>query len=100
MKIIVARTAGFCMGVRRAVDMVFEAAESGPAGLVTIGPLIHNRHVVEMLERKGVHVIEDVGSRAVPYLSGLLRMESDAAFRDQAQGMIVDLLQDLLTGAG
>jgi len=49
------------MGVRRAVDMVFEAAESGPAGLVTIGPLIHNRHVVEMLERKGVHVIEDVG---------------------------------------
>jgi 4-hydroxy-3-methylbut-2-enyl diphosphate reductase len=60
MKIIVARTAGFCMGVRRAVDMVLGAAESASAGLVTIGPLIHNRQVVEMLERKGVRVVDDV----------------------------------------
>jgi (E)-4-hydroxy-3-methyl-but-2-enyl pyrophosphate reductase len=60
VNIIVAKTAGFCMGVRRAVDMVIEAAESVPGELVTIGPLIHNRQAVEMLERKGVRVVEDV----------------------------------------
>jgi (E)-4-hydroxy-3-methyl-but-2-enyl pyrophosphate reductase len=60
MKIVVARTAGFCMGVRRAVDLVLEAAESVPGELVTIGPLIHNRQVVEMLDRNGVRVVEDV----------------------------------------
>ncbi|MBN1919131.1 MAG: 4-hydroxy-3-methylbut-2-enyl diphosphate reductase [Verrucomicrobia bacterium] len=78
MKIIVAKTAGFCMGVRRAVDLVLAAAgtaaavESGRASspgksagiaareLVTIGPLIHNRHTVEMLQRNGVRVVEEI----------------------------------------
>ena len=73
MKIIVAKTAGFCMGVRRAVDLVLAAAEAaeapgaagstkegGPAALVTIGPLIHNRHTVEMLRRSGVRVVEEI----------------------------------------
>jgi len=64
MKIIVATTAGFCMGVRRAVDLVLEAATNGPGELVTIGPLIHNRQAVEMLERSGVRVVDDVGQVA------------------------------------
>ena len=54
VRIIVARTAGFCMGVRRAVDMALEAAGSVPGELVTIGPLIHNRQAVERLEAMGI----------------------------------------------
>jgi len=60
VKIIVARTAGFCMGVRRAVDLAIEAAESVTGELLTIGPLIHNRQAVELLKRKGVRMVDDI----------------------------------------
>lgn len=56
MKIILAETAGFCMGVRRALTRTLEAA-SNPGTerpIVTDGPLIHNRQVLDVLERKGV----------------------------------------------
>ena len=60
-KIILARTAGFCMGVRRAVKLAMEAANdpANPTPIRTVGPLIHNRQVVELLQRKGVGVLED-----------------------------------------
>ncbi len=62
-KIILARTAGFCMGVRRAVKLAMEAANdpANPVPIRTVGPLIHNRQVVELLERKGVGVLDDEG---------------------------------------
>ena len=46
MQVRVAKTAGFCFGVRRAVEMVAREAAAG-SGAVTLGPIIHNRHVDE-----------------------------------------------------
>ena len=45
--------AGFCFGVRRAVDMAFACVEKGPC--YTLGPLIHNTQVVRILEQRGAH---------------------------------------------
>lgn len=57
MQVEVAESAGFCFGVKRAVDMVYE--EAGKSDTVyTYGPIIHNEAVVEDLEAKGVRVIE------------------------------------------
>jgi 4-hydroxy-3-methylbut-2-enyl diphosphate reductase len=54
MKIIIAKTAGFCMGVKRAVDLALENAGKTPGGIKTIGPLIHNRQTVDMLKERRV----------------------------------------------
>lgn len=63
-KITVAKTAGFCFGVNRAVDMVYNAIESGNK-VVTLGPIIHNPDVVNDMKNKGVRVISSV-SEAKP----------------------------------
>ncbi|MBO5200841.1 MAG: bifunctional 4-hydroxy-3-methylbut-2-enyl diphosphate reductase/30S ribosomal protein S1 [Clostridia bacterium] len=59
MKITLADTAGFCFGVKRAVDTVYELVEQGKK-VCTLGPIIHNPQLVADLEEKGVRVIEDV----------------------------------------
>ncbi len=59
MKITVAKTAGFCFGVDRAVSLVEKAALSGRV-VVTLGPIIHNRHVVDRFAAMGVHEIDTV----------------------------------------
>lgn len=58
MEVILAKTAGFCPGVRRAVETVYEEADKGEKPVDTFGPIIHNEEVVRELERKGVHVVE------------------------------------------
>ncbi len=58
MKVIVADTAGFCFGVRRAVEKVYEQVENGRFPIYTYGPIIHNESVVEDLEKKGVQVLQ------------------------------------------
>jgi len=60
MQIKLAQTAGFCMGVKRAMDRVLGETQKGSAPLYTLGPLIHNRQAVEMLETRGVHAIESI----------------------------------------
>ncbi len=56
MKITLAKTAGFCFGVNRAVQMVYDLIEQGiPA--CTLGPIIHNSQMVEELALKGVRVV-------------------------------------------
>ncbi|MBW2619053.1 MAG: 4-hydroxy-3-methylbut-2-enyl diphosphate reductase, partial [Deltaproteobacteria bacterium] len=60
MKVRQARTAGFCMGVRRAVELVLEEASHRPGPIVTYGPLIHNNQVLELLANKGVRVVDDL----------------------------------------
>ena len=60
MKITIAKTAGFCMGVRRAVDMVLDAANSSEGPICTYGPLIHNPQVLEMLRTKGIPSISKI----------------------------------------
>ncbi len=60
MQVKVAKNAGFCFGVRRAVQTVFELLESEPnATIYTMGKLIHNRLLVEELESKGVVTLKE-----------------------------------------
>ena len=58
MEVILAKTAGFCFGVKRAVDTVYE--QTGKGNVYTYGPIIHNEEVVKDLESKGVMVLENV----------------------------------------
>ena len=58
MEVIVAKTAGFCFGVRRAVEQVYEQIEKAERPVYTFGPIIHNEQVVEDLAQKGVRVID------------------------------------------
>jgi 4-hydroxy-3-methylbut-2-enyl diphosphate reductase len=60
MKIVIAKTAGFCMGVRRAVDMVLDASTRYQEPIFTYGPLIHNPQVLQMLEEKKIFRIEKI----------------------------------------
>ena len=58
MKVELAKTAGFCFGVKRAVDTVYEQVKLHPEEpIYTYGPIIHNEEVVRDLEQKGVRVI-------------------------------------------
>ena len=57
MRIILAKTAGFCFGVDRAVNMAYELAEDGCAA-ATLGLLIHNTRVTSELEDMGVRTID------------------------------------------
>ncbi|MDY5648285.1 MAG: bifunctional 4-hydroxy-3-methylbut-2-enyl diphosphate reductase/30S ribosomal protein S1 [Lachnospiraceae bacterium] len=59
MKIRVAKTAGFCFGVERAVNKVYEQAEKGRKPIYTFGPIIHNEEVVKDLKKRGVSVLEN-----------------------------------------
>jgi len=58
MEVLVAKSAGFCFGVKRAVDKVYEQAELGKSNIYTYGPIIHNEEVVKELEAKGVRIID------------------------------------------
>ena len=73
MSVTLAKTAGFCFGVKRAVKLVYD--EAGQGGKVyTYGPIIHNEEVVNDLEKKGVHVIESLSDpRLVPGVSVIIR---------------------------
>ena len=57
MKVIVAKSAGFCFGVRRAVDKVYEQIGKTGKPIYTYGPIIHNEEVVNDLKEKGVEVL-------------------------------------------
>ncbi|WP_343252745.1 bifunctional 4-hydroxy-3-methylbut-2-enyl diphosphate reductase/30S ribosomal protein S1 [Ligaoa zhengdingensis] len=59
MEITVAKTAGFCFGVNRAVDLAFECARSSPK-VCTLGPIIHNPQLVAQLEAQGVRAVDDL----------------------------------------
>ena len=59
MEVILAEHAGFCFGVKRAVEQVYEQADTGKP-IYTYGPIIHNEEVVKDLEQKGVQVIGTV----------------------------------------
>ena len=57
MSVRIAKSAGFCFGVSRAVELVEKASAEGKK-VATLGPIIHNRHVVDRFENMGVRVIE------------------------------------------
>ena len=64
MEILLAENAGFCFGVRRAVEMAQKAAEKNRGGrkVMTLGPLIHNEAVVDQLRREGVECADSLES--------------------------------------
>ena len=53
MKVVIAKSAGFCFGVRRAVESVERELDKGET-ICTLGELMHNRQAVEALEKRGV----------------------------------------------
>jgi len=60
LKVTIAKHAGVCFGVKRAIDMAFKAARKYRNHVYTIGPLIHNPQVVKQLEEAGVIVTEGI----------------------------------------
>ena len=87
MEIKLANSAGFCFGVKRAVDKVYEQIESGKK-IYTFGPIIHNETVVADLEKHGVEVIDSVEE---------LRTLSDGAVVIRSHGVpkaIYDILDE------
>ncbi|KPJ76363.1 MAG: hydroxymethylbutenyl pyrophosphate reductase [Deltaproteobacteria bacterium SG8_13] len=60
MKILIAKTAGFCMGVRRAVEMVMVSPDEKRQPVYTFGPLIHNPQVLSLLEEKGIRALTEI----------------------------------------
>jgi 4-hydroxy-3-methylbut-2-enyl diphosphate reductase len=72
VKLLIAKSAGFCFGVKRAMDMALEAAKKHPKHLYTLGPLIHNPQAVEFLGQLGVKVksrIENIPKGTVIFRS-------------------------------
>jgi len=63
MKVTVAETAGFCMGVRRAVEMALEASIAHPGPIYTYGSLIHNPQVLALLREKDIHILGEIPER-------------------------------------
>ena len=60
MNVIIAKSAGFCFGVKRAVNMVYEAIEKESIPIYTYGPIIHNDEVVKDMKSQGVHVVSNL----------------------------------------
>jgi len=90
MSITLAKSAGFCFGVSRAVETVEKQAAEGKK-VVTLGPIIHNRHVVDKFRSMGVEVIEKpedapAGSTVIIRSHGVSR---DVCSRLEAQGVEV-----------
>ena len=64
MKILIAKNAGFCMGVRRAVEMVLDAPNKNENPICTFGPLIHNPQVLDLLREKEISILEHIPEQA------------------------------------
>jgi len=60
MQIKLAETAGFCMGVKRAIDGALAEAHKATGPIYSLGPLIHNRQAVEMLEHRGIRSVDGI----------------------------------------
>ncbi|MFH1216230.1 MAG: 4-hydroxy-3-methylbut-2-enyl diphosphate reductase [Pseudomonadota bacterium] len=60
MKVILAKKAGFCMGVRRAVETTLDTVHKGEGKITTFGPLIHNPQVLGMLREQGVDILTEI----------------------------------------
>ena len=92
MSVRIAKSAGFCFGVSRAVELVEQAAAAGKQ-VATLGPIIHNRHVVDRFKSLGVGVI-DKPEEAKPGQTVIIRSHGvarDVVNRLEEQGVqIID----------
>ena len=96
MEVILAESAGFCFGVKRALDLAEKTVEENKDKHVyTYGPLIHNEQVVADLEAKGVSVMKE-GSAPSDYPKGVVIIRSHGISKkvydkiEKAGHMIVD----------
>ena len=91
MSIAIAKNAGFCFGVSRAVELVEEAAKSGKT-VATLGPIIHNRHQVGRFEQMGVSVINEPED-AVPGSTVIIRSHGiSRAVQQRLENMGVEIV--------
>jgi len=84
LKITIAKTAGFCMGVRRAVEMALDAPDQHQGPIYTYGPLIHNPQVLQLLQAKGITVIDELP----PVGSGTVLIRAHGVPPDAREGLI------------
>jgi len=91
MSVTIAKNAGFCFGVSRAVELVEEAARSGKT-VSTLGPIIHNRHQVGRFEEMGVSVISEP-EEAIPGSTVIIRSHGvSRAVQRRLESMGVDIV--------
>lgn len=64
MKVLIAKTAGFCMGVRRAVELALDAPSKFEKPIYTYGPLIHNPQVLELFAEKGISTLQQIPEKS------------------------------------
>jgi (E)-4-hydroxy-3-methyl-but-2-enyl pyrophosphate reductase len=85
MKITIAKTAGFCMGVRRAVEMALDESNRTADPIYSYGPLIHNPQVLNILDEKGITVINAIPEKgsgtAIIRAHGIPPTERDALIK-------------------
>ncbi|MBR2213187.1 MAG: 4-hydroxy-3-methylbut-2-enyl diphosphate reductase [Eubacterium sp.] len=87
MKVILAKKAGFCFGVQRAIDMVYDEANEPNKNIYTYGPIIHNEEVVSDLESKGV--------KAINFDEGELKGLNDCTVVIRSHGVAKNIYDDL-----
>ncbi len=93
MDVKIARTAGFCWGVRRTVDQVMEVADGAEGPVVTLGPIIHNPQAVARMQDKGVRTVSaiaevEAGTTVVVRTHGAVKEQLEVA--DQRGLEVVD----------
>ena len=88
MKVELAKMAGFCFGVNRAVDTVYEEAKQFTP-VYTYGPIIHNETVIDDLEKKGVQVIHSL-EEAKDLTEGTIVIRSHGVTRREQEELIAD----------
>ena len=93
-EVILAKSAGFCFGVKRAVDTVYEQSER--KNVYTFGPIIHNEEVVKDLEKKGVKVInllkELENVKEISSMTGYVGIASDLIKYDKKYDSVMKSL--------
>lgn len=62
MEILIAKKAGFCFGVKRAIDITFKISSKNKEGVFTFGPLIHNPQVIDKIRQSGINPTEELNS--------------------------------------
>lgn len=92
MKVVLASTAGFCIGVKRALEMVLKAINENQPKIYTYGPLIHNPQVLELLRERGITILEP--GEKIPAGLVVIRAHGippqERRLLEQAGGRIID----------
>ena len=92
MKVVLASTAGFCIGVRRALEMVLKAINENQPRIYTYGPLIHNPQVLELLRERGITILKP--GEEIPAGLVVIRAHGippqERRLLEQAGGRIID----------